>query len=297
MPRSVEIDGQSGFCGGVIHAIQTAEKFLKDRDCLYSLGEIVHNEAELNRLASEGLVSIDYDDLDQIVAASGKTLLIRAHGEPPQTYETLERLGFEYVDCTCPVVLKLQKSIRETYERVSAEGGRILIYGKVGHAEVMGLVGQTGGDAVVVENLDQLYQKLESGELDTSSDIEVFSQTTMSPTDYDALCTALHNMMRDGAELIVHNTICHQMAARHRELQEFADNHDVILFVSGRTSSNGKVLSELCREANIRTFNIGGVKDIQRQWFRSDDRVGICGATSTPKWLLEEVARYVENLQ
>lgn len=297
MPKSVEIDSQSGFCGGVIHAIQTAERLLRSENELYSLGDIVHNEAELSRLSDKGLVSIDYDELCRIGDGKGKSLLIRAHGEPPSIYEKLDSLGFRIVDCTCPVVLNLQKMIRQTYEKCREFGGSILIFGKIGHAEVLGLVGQTDSKAVVVENVSQLDSKIESGELDISRDVDVFSQTTMSPPEYSALCERLGSQMRDGAELTVHQTICHQMASRHRQLQDFAANHDVILFVAGRTSSNGKVLSELCKEANFRTFNVGAVKDIKRQWFRQDDRVGVCGATSTPKWLLEEVAAYVENLQ
>ncbi len=297
MPKSVEIDSRSGFCGGVIHAIQTAEKLLRSEKELYSLGDMVHNEAELSRLSGKGLVSIDYDDLDQIVEAGGKHLIIRAHGEPPATYARLRSLGFEIVDCTCPVVLNLQEMIRRTYEKSLEYGGSILIFGKVGHAEVLGLVGQTESSAVVVENTAQLDEKISLGELDTSRDIDVFSQTTMSPPEYDALCDRLRTRMRNGAELTVHDTICRQMASRHRQLQDFAANHDVILFVSGRTSSNGKVLSELCKEANFRTFNIVRAGNIKREWFRPDDRVGICGATSTPKWLLEEVAACVENLQ
>lgn len=297
MPKSVEIDSRSGFCGGVIHAIQSAENYLRTHDSLFSLGDIVHNEAELGRLTDKGLVSIDYDDLDSIVDAQGKALLIRAHGEPPSTYNRLRAARFDVIDCTCPVVLNLQKMIRETFERTETSGGQILIFGKIGHAEVLGLVGQIGGRAHVVENISQLESKFASGELDGSRDIDIFSQTTMSPTDYEELCSFLLGRMRDGAELTVHNTICHQVATRHSQLQDFARNHDVIIFVAGKASSNGKVLSDLCREVNIRTFNVGGTMEISRQWFREDDRVGVCGATSTPKWLLEEVAAYVENLQ
>ena len=296
----VEIDGQSGFCKGVIRAIGAAEDYLdSSHGCLYSLGAIVHNESELDRLALKGLVTIDKEDLDQMVGAKGETLLIRAHGEPPQTYERIASLGFEVIDCTCPVVLNLQKSIRQAYAAMHQDGkkGQVVIFGKIGHAEVLGLVGQVGGDALVIENTQQLESVIESGLLKTDQVIEVFSQTTMSPDGYDAVCSRLASIMQRREDLHVHRTICGQVASRHSQLSVFARNHDVIIFVSGRSSSNGKVLSELCKSVNIRTYNIRSTQDINPQWFRPDDNVGICGATSTPKWLLDEVASYIGNLQ
>lgn len=301
MAVSVEIDEHSGFCGGVINAIGSAEKFLKENpgEKLYSLGAIVHNEAELSRLAREGLTTIDYDDLDQIQDAGGRTLLIRAHGEPPHTCRKAAALGFKIVDCTCPVVLQIQQRIREAYQRLHSGEmpGQIVIFGKIGHAEVLGLVGQVDGDALVVENLDQLKDLVETGLIRTSRDIEMFSQTTMSPVGYEKVHTYLQQSMTGDGRLTVHQTICHQMSSRHRQLSEFALVHDIVLFVSGRASSNGKVLSSLCKSVNIRSYHITGTADINPTWFRPDDSVGVCGATSTPKWLLEEVAAYVENLQ
>lgn len=297
MGLCVEIDGSSGFCGGVIRAIGKAEKYLDEAAGrhLFSLGAIVHNEEELDRLSKKGLVAIDYDDLQEISGAAGETLLIRAHGEPPRTYDLADSLGFNVIDCTCPVVLNLQKSIREAYTRLRPEGGRILIFGKVGHAEVLGLVGQVDGDALVVENLEMLKDAIGRGDVDVSLPVEIFSQTTKSPSEYDRICKYLAEVVPAG-KLLVHDTICSQVATRHEKLSQFALSHDVIVFVSGNASSNGKVLCELCRSVNIRTYHIGSVSDIKKEWFRENDRVGVCGATSTPRWLLEKVASALEAM-
>lgn len=295
MPHSVEIDEKSGFCGGVIHAIETAEKLLRTESRIFSLGDVVHNEAELSRLREEGLVTIDHEDLGQISDASAETLLIRAHGEPPETYAQIERAGFKVVDCTCPVVLNLQKKIRDTYNEKASGGGQVVIFGKRGHAEVLGLVGQVCNDASVVENWMQLESLIGSGAVDVSRDIDIFSQTTMGSAEYNSLCEQLRSHMKGGAVLTVHDTICRQVALRYSNLRDFARSHDIIIFVAGRTSSNGKVLSDICRSVNIRTFNVGGAQDVRPQWFRPDDHVGVCGATSTPKWLLEQVATCIEG--
>ena len=294
----VEIDPNSGFCGGVIRAIGTAEQSLAEGGRLYSLGAIVHNEEELARLEARGLVTIDTETLRTMRGpVSGESLLIRAHGEPPQVYDRVRELGFRLIDCTCPVVLGLQQKIREAHARLAASGGQIVIFGKIGHPEVLGLVGQVDGGVTVVENLRQLEEKVASGEIRTDRDIELFSQTTMSPEGYGQVRDVLLVEMRAGARLSVHDTICRQVASRHRELAEFARAHDVVVFVSGRESSNGKVLCEHCRRANIRTYHIGSAAALRREWFGPDDRVGVCGATSTPKWLLEEVASAIKNLQ
>ena len=293
----VEIDQNSGFCGGVIRAIGTAERILEGGDRLYSLGAIVHNEEELNRLEARGLVTIDTDDLGQMQEpVAGETLLIRAHGEPPQVYERARELGFRLVDCTCPVVLGLQKKIREAHQRLSGRGGQIVIFGKIGHPEVLGLVGQVDGGVTVVETPEQLQARLSDGSLRTDRDIELFSQTTMNPDGYAQVRERLADAM-DGAGLKVHDTICRQVASRRRELSDFARLHDAVVFVSGKDSSNGRVLCESCRSANIRTWHVGSAAELRREWFRPEDRVGVCGATSTPGWLLEEVAQAVKNLQ
>jgi len=309
MALQVEIDRDSGFCGGVIRAIGKAEQFLdgaSPETRLYSLGAIVHNEAELERLGAKGLVPIGLDTLSAEAdgAAKGRTLLIRAHGEPPETYRLAEAKGYEVIDCTCPVVLQLQHRIREAYIRLHPPGrpaGQLLLFGKIGHAEILGLLGQVGGDALVVENKQMLLEAIEDGRLDLTRPVEIFSQTTGSPSEYADICSAVEVRMarefgmeiyrfRGTGRVKIHHTICSQVASRHAKLTEFSLSHDVILFVSGKTSSNGRVLSDLCKSVNIRTYLISGPEPIRPEWFRPDDRVGVCGATSTPKWLLEQVA-------
>lgn len=288
MALTVDIDPKSGFCAGVIRAISKAENILAADGKLCSLGAIVHNEQELARLESEGLETVN--DLDEV---SCPKVLIRAHGEPPATYRKAEEKGIEIVDCTCPVVLKLQKKIRSIYEQQCMDGrGQILIFGKIGHAEVLGLVGQTDGNAVVVENLEMLDEALADGRVDLNRPLHVFSQTTKSPSEYDRICRFLKSNAPEGL-LKVHDTICVQVASRHKLLIKFAIEHDVIIFVSGNASSNGRVLFDLCYSHNIRTYHVASEEDIKEVWFRPDDRVGVCGATSTPKWLLESVANKI----
>ena len=289
MSLPVEIDPRSGFCGGVIRAIGKAEDFLSSgARPLYSLGAIVHNEAELERLGRKGLVTVGSADMERL--SPGSSLLIRAHGEPPETYARAERAGLRLIDCTCPVVLRLQRSIREAWLRLHADGhrGNLLLFGKIGHAEVLGLVGQTDGGALVVENLAMLEEAVAVGRIDLSEPVEIFSQTTKNPDEYAALCDRLRTLT---SRLTVHDTICTQVAMRHRQLAEFARSHDVVLFVAGASSSNGQVLFDLCRSANPRTYRVASAAEIDPAWFRPDDRVGVSGATSTPKWLLESVAQ------
>lgn len=295
---TVDIDANSGFCAGVIRAIGKAEEFLSAEACgdrkLYSLGAIVHNDAELNRLVSKGLVTIEREDLDNMSGSDGETLLIRAHGEPPQTYEKASSLGFGIIDCTCPVVLRLQKIIKETYRSQRDAGeGQIVIFGKPGHAEVLGLIGQTDGTAVVVENLPMLEKAFADSLLKSGIPTHIFSQTTKSPSEYEELCQRLKDLTPDP---VIHDTICRQVATRHQKLSEFAMEHDVIVFVSGKASSNGKVLCDLCKTVNIRTYHVDSPSEIKREWFRADDKVGVCGATSTPKWLLEQAASEIASL-
>ena len=286
---TVEIDSRSGFCGGVIRAITQAERFLDGQDHLYSLGAIVHNEAELDRLGAEGLRTVaSIPDVPE-----GETVLIRAHGEPPSTYAAARERGLTVIDCTCPVVLKLQDHIREAYARLHEDGmhGTLLIFGKIGHAEVLGLLGQVDGDAIVVEDRAMLEDRL--GEIDFSQPVEIFSQTTKSPAEYAEICDRVRSL---GSRVTVHDTICAQVANRHEHLMDFARTHDVILFVAGEASSNGKVLFDLCQGVNPRSFRIGSSADIDPAWLRDGDRVGVCGATSTPKWLLDAVAETVRGL-
>lgn len=296
----VDIDSNSGFCAGVIRAIGKAEEFLSENnaDKLYSLGAIVHNDAELNRLVNKGLVTIDKEDLQEMVDANGEHLLIRAHGEPPSTYVLAEELGFQIIDCTCPVVLRLQQDIRKAHQRQIEDGkGQIIIFGKPGHAEVLGLVGQTDSTAVVIEDIAMLEDAVKNDKIKLDIPTEIFSQTTKSPSEYACVCARLKEMMgTDAQQVNIHDTICSQVAKRHERLSKFAMEHDVIIFVSGKASSNGKVLCDLCKSLNIRTYHIDQVTEIKREWFRADDKVGICGATSTPKWLLEDAAAHILEL-
>lgn len=285
----VSIDPHSGFCGGVIRAISTAESFLdRGEGRLWSLGEIVHNEEELTRLGRKGLGTIDYAGLRTL--GGGDTVLIRAHGEPPGTYDILHSEGLKVIDCTCPVVLRLQKKVKD-----ASGSSQVVIFGKKGHPEVLGLVGQTGGRAVVVENTDQLREACEAGKIRPDEALELFSQTTMSPEGYETLAAGLQKLMR--APIQIHNTICSQVASRHRELEAFARAHSVIIFVSGTSSSNGKVLYELCRSINGHSHHIVSPSELQAGWFEGAGSAGVCGATSTPKWLLEEVASAIRDLQ
>ena len=307
---TVDIDKNSGFCAGVIRANGRAEEFLDSGDDrrLYSLGAIVHNDSELERLSGKGLVTIDKEDFDEMVSAEGEVLLIRAHGEPPQTYARASSLGFQVIDCTCPVVLKLQQRIKDAYIRQKENGqGQIIIFGKIGHAEVLGLIGQTDGTAVVVEDIFMLEEAIGQGRIRLDVQTEVFSQTTKSPAEYKGLCARLEEDMARYNELSVerfkgrqmlsvHDTICSQVATRHERLSKFALEHDLIVFVAGKASSNGKVLCDLCKSLNIRTYHIDSPAEIKREWFRADDKVGVCGATSTPKWLLEETLEHILEL-
>lgn len=281
MKLKVEIDGNSGFCNGVVRAIRQAEDYLGSHDRLYSLGDIVHNSLELGRLKAKGLEILD---IDAVAALHDDTLLIRAHGEPPATYALARANNLHLIDCTCPVVLALQRKVREVYEQMKDERGEIIIFGKRGHAEVNGLVGQTDGNATVISGVDELDR------IDFSRPIALFSQTTKDPQEYAALADAIRERSKD---VRVFDTICRQVASRHKSLVEFAELHSVILFVSGRESSNGKVLFELCKGVNPRTYWLENASDVDMSWFHEGDSVGICGATSTPAWQLSEVA---ENL-
>lgn len=292
MALRVEIDPDAGFCGGVIRAIGTAERFLGDNPekTLYSLGAIVHNEQELSRLSALGLRQVA--GADDPALPQGSTLLIRAHGEPPATYRVAEERSLDVIDCTCPVVLKLQKDIRKASARISPAGGQIVIFGKIGHAEVLGLLGNTSADAIVIESEQMLLDCLKDGRIRKEGPLEVFSQTTKDPDEYGRICGILS---AECGNVSVHHTICRQVASRHSRLESFARGHDVIVFVSGKESSNGKVLSAFCKKCNPRTFVALSPSDIDPSWFRPDDKVGVSGATSTPKWLLEQVACHIRN--
>ena len=280
----IEIDNGSGFCFGVTTAIKKAEEELAKSDSLYCLGDIVHNGREVERLKKMGLITVEHSDLDSL---HDTQMLLRAHGEPPQTYMKAERQNIRLLDATCTVVLNLQKRIKKAYE----EGGQIVIYGKNGHAEVVGLVGQTEGTAIVIENLD------DAKKLDLSHDIQLFSQTTKSLEGFREIVSYIESNMQEGAHFHYFDTICRQVANRIPNIVEFASKHDVILFVCGKKSSNGKVLYNQCLSVNPRTYMIDDPSEIDFSWFEGIESVGICGATSTPKWLMEECKRRIENEQ
>ena len=284
MKLTVEIDPHSGFCNGVVRAVNQAESFLEEHHHLYSIGAIVHNSNELERLKAQGLEIIQSDDIENM---RGETVLIRAHGEPPQTYETASRNGLKIIDCTCPVVLQLQKKVHDTYQKIKSSDGQIVIFGKKGHAEVNGLVGQTQGEAIVIDSLEA------AAELDFTRPIALFSQTTKNPDEYAAVAQYISSR---GGKVEVFDTICRQVARRHSLLRQFAREHSVILFVSGEESSNGKVLFDLCRSVNPRSYMLQNASGIENVWFREGDSVGICGATSTPLWQLQEIFVYLQAL-
>lgn len=310
MRLDIEIDPGSGFCYGVIRAVEKAEINLKENAKLYSLGAIVHNNSELERLNRIGLTVIDNRQMQHL---SGTTVLIRAHGEPPSTYLTARERNITLIDCTCPVVLKLQERIKQTYRAINsrpetpeAVKGQIVIFGKAGHAEVNGLVGQANGDAVIVDILTRAEERKNASvsypgleKIDFTRPVDIFSQTTKDPKEYEEICRVIREKITaaggDPQKFRIHNTICRQVAQRHTNLADFARNKSVILFVSGKESSNGKVLYDLCKSVNRRSYHIQHTGQIENAWFSDGDSVGICGATSTPKWQLEEVAAYLRN--
>lgn len=282
----IDIDEESGFCFGVVRAITTAEKELKSGEPLYCLGDIVHNGNEVKRLTDKGLTTITHSELPLL---NGKKVLFRAHGEPPTTYETATEYGIKIVDATCPVVLQLQQKIKKAY--ASHPDAQIVIYGKIGHAEVIGLEGQTENSAIVIENEEDL------GKIDYSRPIILFSQTTKSVTNFNIIVEDIKTRIKPGVAFNYYDTICRQVANRIPHIRSFAGKYEVIIFVSGKKSSNGKILYSECLKSNPRTHIISDINEIDNTWFEGINSIGICGATSTPKWLMEEVAEYIENTQ
>lgn len=281
---NIEIDERSGFCFGVVTAIRKAETELAATGRLYCLGDIVHNSNEVERLESIGLQTITHDDLRDL---KGVKVLLRAHGEPPSTYNTAVQNGIEIIDATCPVVLALQKRIKETYRSSDAQ---IVIYGQTGHAEVNGLVGQTDGTAIVVEGEADLDK------IDFSRPVALYSQTTKSVEGFNALAEAIAKRMLPGAALSTYDTICRQVAGRVEHLRKFAAAHQVIIFVAGAKSSNGRILYNHCREVNASSHLVADCDELDRTWFEGADSIGICGATSTPRRLMEQVRDTVAKL-
>ncbi len=282
----VEIDNDSGFCFGVVTAIRKAEEELQKSGTLYCLGDIVHNSDEVQRLSSKGLKIITHSEMEKL---HGVKVLLRAHGEPPSTYELARRNGIEIIDATCPVVLRLQQRIKDTFSTPAGQRPQIVIYGKNGHAEVNGLVGQTAGEAIVIESADDLDR------IDFSRDVALYSQTTKSLEGFRHITEEIRRRLRPGCRLESFDTICRQVANRVEKLQRFARAHDVVLFVAGKKSSNGKVLYANCREVNPSTYLISNPSELDRQWLAGAESVGICGATSTPRWLMEQVKNSISG--
>ncbi|MDE6650755.1 MAG: 4-hydroxy-3-methylbut-2-enyl diphosphate reductase [Muribaculaceae bacterium] len=282
----IEIDSGSGFCFGVTTAIRKAEAELERTGVLYCLGDIVHNAGEVERLRKKGLITVDHNEFAKL---HNVKVLLRAHGEPPSTYETARRNNIEIIDATCPVVLQLQKRIKDAYSKTEGssenpDNGRIiLIYGKPGHAEVNGLVGQTEGSAVVIQDRSDLDN------IDLDKDIWLYSQTTKSIEGFQEIVSEIRSRKRKGS-FQWFDTICRQVANRMPQMREFAANHDVILFVSGAKSSNGKVLYAQCKEINPKTYLITDETELDPSCIEDAESIGICGATSTPRWLMQKVA-------
>lgn len=282
----VEIDNDSGFCFGVVTAIRKAEEELQKSGTLYCLGDIVHNSDEVQRLSSKGLKIITHSEMEKL---HGVKVLLRAHGEPPSTYELARRNGIEIIDATCPVVLRLQQRIKDTFSTPAGQRPQIVIYGKNGHAEVNGLVGQTAGEAIVIESADDLDR------IDFSRDVALYSQTTKSLEGFRHITEEIRRRLQPGCRLESFDTICRQVANRVEKLQRFARAHDVVLFVAGKKSSNGKVLYANCREVNPSTYLISNPSELDPQWLDGAESVGICGATSTPRWLMEQVKNSISG--
>lgn len=280
----IEIDQGSGFCFGVVNAIKSAEKELAESGKLYCLGDIVHNSQEVKRLEKLGLETIDHEQFKQL---KNVKVLLRAHGEPPETYEIARQNNIQIIDATCPVVLQLQRKIHRQH---TDRAMQIVIYGKIGHAEVNGLVGQTDGDAIVIEKKEDLHL------VDFNRDICLFSQTTKPLDGFKEIVEIIRSRIAPDVEFKFFDTICRQVTNRIPHILEFAAEHDVVLFVAGKKSSNGKALFEECRKANPRSYFISEASELDEAWVKDAKSVGVCGATSTPKWQMEEVAELLKKI-
>ena len=289
----VTIDKNSGYCFGVEFAIKMAEDEMENSEQLYCLGDIVHNDMEVQRLAGKGLVIIDRDQLAELRDCK---VLIRAHGEPPETYRTAIENNIELIDASCPVVLKLQHRVKNAFDRMEREEGQIVIYGKKGHAEVIGLTGQTLEKAIVVMEESDLEK------IDYTRPVTLFSQTTKSTKGFYQLSQKIEERIKSAksgttaVDFNANDSICRQVSNREPQLQRFARENDVILFVSGKKSSNGKALYQVCRSENPRSYFIENETELDPEWLKPDGKVGICGATSTPMWLMEQIKTHVEGL-
>ena len=283
----IEIDDKSGFCFGVVRAISEAERALSEGGPVYSLGDVVHNRMEVQRLAALGLRSITHEMIPQF---AGGRMLIRAHGEPPSTYREAARHGISIIDATCPVVAALQQKVKRAHELMSSCNGQVVILGKRGHAEVVGLTGQVDRPTIVVESEADL------GSIDFSRPIYFLSQTTQSVELFRRLCEVMRERLPETGMLTADDTICRRVSSREAHLREFSSRFDVVVFVCGRKSSNGKVLFGICRSANPRSHNIEEACELRPEWFDGAESVGVCGATSTPEWLMRQVAGAISEI-
>jgi len=285
----VNLDPNSGFCFGVNRAIQTAEAELDAGNIVYSLGEMVHNQVQMDKLKAKGLQVISLEDLQTL---KGKTVLVRAHGEPPSTFRLAEELGITLIDATCPIVTKLQQRIKESSGPDQNNDIQIVIFGKNGHAEVAGLVGHAGNTAIVLNNEEDLTK------LDFSKPVRLFSQTTMDAEKYQLIAKAIEHKMSESGnpDLVINKSVCMQVAGRAPSLREFATSNEVIVFVGGHNSANGAYLYSVCKAANSKSYYVSNIENIDIKWFENVSSVGVSGATSTPGWLIEQVATYIQGL-
>lgn len=285
---NIEIDKESGFCFGVTTAIKKAEEELSKGTPLYCLGDIVHNGQECERLKALGLVTINHEEYAKL---KNVKVLLRAHGEPPETYRIAAENNIEIIDATCPVVLRLQKRIKQEYTSKDPDREKqIVIYGKNGHAEVLGLVGQTNGEAIVIEKIEEVNK------IDMNKDVRLYSQTTKSLDEFRQIVSYIEKNISPSATFQYFDTICRQVANRMPNIRTFAASHDVILFVCGQKSSNGKILYQECKDVNPRTYQVDKPEDIDKAWFTDAKSIGICGATSTPKWLMDKCKNVIINM-
>lgn len=289
----ITIDKNSGYCFGVEYAIQMAEDEMEHIDILYCLGDIVHNGMEVKRLEEKGLRIIDREQLKELRDCK---VLIRAHGEPPSTYKIALENNIELVDASCPVVLKLQNRVKHAYDKIVEDNGQIVIYGQVGHAEVVGINGQTNDEAIIITTEDDLEK------IDFTRPVTLFSQTTKSTQGFYKIKDLIEEKIKEAAvdnkvpAFDANDSICRQVSNREPQLRKFSKEHDVIVFVSGKKSSNGKALYAVCKGENPRSYFVENESEILTDWFRPEDKVGVCGATSTPMWLMQNVSDYISKL-
>lgn len=289
----IEIDQKSGFCFGVQNAVEVAENALREGETIYALGSIMHNDMEMRRLSSLGLVTIDHDRFRTLKNCK---VLVRAHGEPPETYRMALKNKITIIEATCPIVKRLQTRIKKAWTDIRKTGGQVVIYGKPGHAEVIGLLGQTNNEGLLISKAADIDI------IDFSRPVALFSQTTMEISEFGKIKQLIYDRMKEKGvadpekDLIVFNTICGQVSGREQNLRTFAAEHDTVIFVSGKDSSNGKMLYSVCKSINPDTHFISSVEEIEKSWFEGRKSAGICGATSTPRWLIRQVKEHIRNL-